>query len=618
MASSTPFPPTISPPAKQSQCKVRQALRKSLHRRGASLTNAEKTFLSALLIDSPPTPQQEELHKKKIACATKVLNDEILFSVPVKTTARNGEMNSGLSNNAAEGEGHGESDENKDTDTLRPMPPKPSRDNLSQLDLWKAHQDGVAPAKLKEMSNIEPHQNDCLLSKSSRMNSATFKGDIGESGPSVKLAKKKSKCSSRRIKTDNIDGNDDVKNNLNKSHKTQSSKEYDEEDDEGADSLGAQSDQEVGYVNDDSSASSWNSSQGGFDHYNTWEVIKDEYAEDFGFKVAVENDDGVLTYCRDDDDEERGLFKILGTSSDDISAIPHVLSPPLMDSLLNFVPERLANNNFWLKFSLIRDGASLDILRRYCRAATHCVLAIETTNGEVFGTFTSAPWRINNKYFGTGESFLWRMRHNRNTPVHSLFEQAQLESEIDVFPYNGSNDYIQLCTRDKLALGGGSVLRPGSNKDPSYGQGGDISGTSDVYLEWNDYGFGLALDENLLHGTSSPCATFGNSGLVNSSNGGELFDVMNLEVWTFTSATTVRDAEQSELSTFFVRESMSSLSMRSGSANTSSSSVFSAEDLDRNRFYRRIGQEEDDINRNAWQYSDMMNPMAGSPYGKMK
>jgi len=37
--------------------------------------------------------------------------------------------------------------------------------------------------------------------------------------------------------------------------------------------------------------------------------------------------------------------------------------------------------------------------------------------------------------------FLWRMRHGRNTPVHSLFEQAQLKSEIDIFPYNGSNDY---------------------------------------------------------------------------------------------------------------------------------------------------------------------------------
>jgi hypothetical protein len=92
------------------------------------------------------------------------------------------------------------------------------------------------------------------------------------------------------------------------------------------------------------------------------------------------------------------MFKIIGTDADDARSIPHVLSPPLMESLLNFVPERIANDNYWLKFSLIRDGASLDILKKYCRAARYTILAIETTNGEVFGSFTSAPWRNYNKY----------------------------------------------------------------------------------------------------------------------------------------------------------------------------------------------------------------------------
>lgn len=206
----------------------------------------------------------------------------------------------------------------------------------------------------------------------------------------------------------------------------------------------------------------------------------------------------------------------------------------------------ICSDNFWLKFSLIRDGASLDLLRKYCRAATHTVLAIETTNGEVFGAFTSAPWRLNNKYFGTGESFLWRMRHNRNTPVFSLFEQAQLESEIDVFPYNGSNTYIQLCTKDKIALGGGSRLN--LNSDSVHSITEDYADdTADVFLEWSNYGFGLALDDLLLHGTTSPCATFGNSNLVNCSDSGELFDVLNLEVWAFTSAQNEHEAQQSEM-----------------------------------------------------------------------
>lgn len=106
------------------------------------------------------------------------------------------------------------------------------------------------------------------------------------------------------------------------------------------DSLQVHSDHEVGQHNDESSASSWGSSQGGFDHYNTWEVIKDEYAADFGFNVATDNENHILP-CNEDD-SERGMFKIIGTSAEDTSAIPHVLSPPLMESLLNFVPERLS------------------------------------------------------------------------------------------------------------------------------------------------------------------------------------------------------------------------------------------------------------------------------------
>jgi hypothetical protein len=248
----------------------------------------------------------------------------------------------------------------------------------------------------------------------------------------------------------------------------------------------------------------------------------------------------------------------------------------------------------------------LEILKRYCRAATHTIIAVETTNGHVFGSFTSSPWRQNNKYFGVGESFLFRMRHNRTTPVHSLFEQAQLESEIDVFPYQFTNDYVQLCTRDKLALGGG---------------GGSTIQTDDtaaVFLEWSDYGFGLALDENLLHGTTSPCATFGNNSLVSGVESGETFDVLNLEVWTFTSAQTEREAERSEMSQFFVRESISSLSRVSGSASgdNSSSSLFSAGDLTPKKFYRRVGQaDENETDRDAWQYAQMM---AGSPYTMKK
>ena len=56
----------------------------------------------------------------------------------------------------------------------------------------------------------------------------------------------------------------------------------------------------------------------------------------------------------------------------------------------------MSGDNYWRKFSLIRDGASLDILKKYCRAAT---LQFNNRNNKwwSFGSFTSAPWRTNNK-----------------------------------------------------------------------------------------------------------------------------------------------------------------------------------------------------------------------------
>ena len=414
-----------------------------------------------------------------------------------------------------------------------------------------------------------------------------------------------------------------------------------------------QSDNEVGTIHDESSASSWNSSQGGFDHYDAWEVMHDEYAPEFGYQVAEEEGNSITSeqvHYDDDDDYARPRpFKILGTSAYDASALPHVLSPPLMDSLLNFVPEHLWNCNYWLKYSLVRDGASLDILRRYCRAATHTILAIETTNGDVFGSFTSSPWTCRRHrpssanttgsgFYGTGESFLWRMRSNRNTPVHSLFEQAQLESDIDVYPYNGSNDYVQLCTRDMLALGGGGGgAGSGDGCDGAmHPQPLDDDDAPPVVLEdMVNYGFGLALDKYLLHGTTSPSATFGNSNLTSHRtnidtvvDGGVAFDVQNLEVWGFTSANTVSDAQKSEMSMYFARESISSSMTSSSSLGYTGNSfgggrsdhqLFEADDLSQDRFYRRIGRDdENEVDRTAWQYANMMNPVVGSsPYGTM-
>jgi hypothetical protein len=323
-------------------------------------------------------------------------------------------------------------------------------------------------------------------------------------------------------------------------------------------------------IDEESSASSWNEEdlQKNFD---SWQVLNDEYASDFGFDYNLNNVD---LY---DSDTTTKRFKIIGTSADDVKAYPHVLSPPLMESLLNFVPEALSAENFWLKYSLVRDGASLETLRNYCKASPDTVIAIQTTKGECFGCFTSSIWRVRNGYFGHGEPFIWRMRYNRSSPCYSLFEQARLESEIDVFPFSSLNKEVQLCTHNMIGIGGGELTDPSKS----------FYSRSQLL----ELGFAFVLHDDLLKGVTSPCPTFCSPRLTTDESG--IFDVLNLEVWTFTPCNDVESAKTLEMRKF---ERMSNLSW--GGITDSimpTSPTSSTKD-----FYRRVGENEDEVEREAW------------------
>eukprot|EP00977_Amphora_coffeiformis_P001984 scaffold375_cov157-Amphora_coffeaeformis.AAC.4 len=233
-----------------------------------------------------------------------------------------------------------------------------------------------------------------------------------------------------------------------------------------------------------------------------------------------------------------GPFRILGTSANDASCHPHVLSPPLMEALLNFVPETLSNNNFWLKYSVVRDGANLLTMLRHVRSSTATLLAIETTEGHVFGSFTAEAWRLAQGWYGTREAFLWKMRRTRaqdiaTTPA-SIYQQAMQESEIQVFPYRTGSMAVQYCSKECLMLGRGEVLQPNNQKSGKH------------------YGHGLYLEANLMKGSTSTSETFGNPCLVDDSLRGSRFQVANMEIWTLTPHATINEAQRSEFASLFL------------------------------------------------------------------
>jgi hypothetical protein len=241
-------------------------------------------------------------------------------------------------------------------------------------------------------------------------------------------------------------------------------------------------------------------------------------------------------------------FRILGTSAEDVDSHPHVLSPPLMEALQGFLPLAKTSDNFWMKYSLVRDGASLHTLLQYSRGAQFAILALETTNGEVMGAFTTEPWRKTWSCFGGGDSFLWRLRHSRKTKCHSIIDQAYLESEIDVYPYTGENLCIQFCTSDMIAVGGGSL-----DQDSHMNVTADDSNAQSSFRD-HEWGHGLALQSDLLSGSSAPCVTFGSPSLSEVHSDGSLFEIMNLELWTMTPCYSQDDAEKLELGRLFLEE----------------------------------------------------------------
>jgi len=189
-----------------------------------------------------------------------------------------------------------------------------------------------------------------------------------------------------------------------------------------------------------------------------------------------------------------------------------------------------------MKYSLSRDGDSYQSLLQKIRGAKYTVIAIETADGEVFGSFTSEPWQQDWRYFGTGESFLWKMRQSR-TPCFDRSDQAKMESELDVYPWAGDDDCIQLCTPDNLTVGGGS------SSDEKKKEGASAS----------EQGFGLSIERDLLYGTSTGCATFLNPPLSLEHSDGSQFEIVDLEIWALTPCHTLEDAEKLELGQHLLR-----------------------------------------------------------------
>ncbi|KAF7658312.1 hypothetical protein LDENG_00014740 [Lucifuga dentata] len=147
------------------------------------------------------------------------------------------------------------------------------------------------------------------------------------------------------------------------------------------------------------------------------------------------------------------------------------------------LPARVQGYLWRLAYSTVTHGTSLKTLyRNLAGVDSPVLLVIKDMNNQVFGAFSTHPFRVSEHCYGTGETFLYSFC-----------------PEIKVYRWTGENSYFVKGNIDSLQMGGG---------------GGQL---------------GLWLDAELYRGTTTKCATFNNQPLSTQQD----FNIHSLEVWAF-------------------------------------------------------------------------------------
>lgn len=142
-------------------------------------------------------------------------------------------------------------------------------------------------------------------------------------------------------------------------------------------------------------------------------------------------------------------------------------------------PSRYTENQWWLAFSIARDGVNFTSFESNVRRADICLLALKTSVGDRFGAFVSHGFKGSRQYFTSGESFLFTF-----VPEYTTYKWAR------------TGPFFVASSPTEIAIGGGS-------------------------------GAAIWLDGKFLNGFSEGCQPFNSLPLASSVQ----FKIDDLEVW---------------------------------------------------------------------------------------
>lgn len=155
-----------------------------------------------------------------------------------------------------------------------------------------------------------------------------------------------------------------------------------------------------------------------------------------------------------------------------LASTSHFLPHELAHELRKHVPRRLRNSPHWrLLYSLSNDGSSLNTLYSRLLDSGPVLISLQTTKGRTFGAFISEQIRVSDDgrgnaragksggYYGTGESFLWRLLPGSASSVTANHEFTKLPSGalLQIHPATQENEYFISTQSDCIILGGGGT-----------------------------------------------------------------------------------------------------------------------------------------------------------------
>lgn len=168
------------------------------------------------------------------------------------------------------------------------------------------------------------------------------------------------------------------------------------------------------------------------------------------------------------------------------------------------VPLRFRLCDWMCVFSTADHGFSAQTLFRRTRDMGPSVVVVETESQGTFGAFLSDSIQQGSKYYGSGETFVWRRRwlppgqQTRSSPDDGAATDAPPAIEVHNWT-SGYNSYFILGTDSTLTVGGGRT------------------------------GWAFRLNSDLLDGTTHPCDTFSSPAL--TADGSEMFKVHRCHVF---------------------------------------------------------------------------------------